>query len=246
MSQPAYQLVMRAGPTPDKAIELNQDRMTIGRDATNEIVINDPEVSRQHARLTAQIGGYILEDLGSTNGTFVDGEKLIGPHLLKPGETVQLGGNVILSFQAVQFDPDATIVSSYGLPAYPPQASPGVYPAGPAAQSPQQVQPFPQAVPAQPQPVPYQVYPVAPPPAAVQTPPTYYAGQIPQNPDEAAIDEVEEEVQPRRSKTWIWVAGGCLLVFLCVCVAATYLFDYLNLYCFPPFDNLFSWLYTCP
>lgn len=245
MSQQAYQLVMHAGPTPNKAIELNQDRMTIGRDATNEIVINDPEISRHHARLTAQIGGYILEDIGSTNGTFVGGERLIGPHLLKPGERVQLGGNVILIFQAVQFDPDATIVSSYGLPAYP-QSSPGSIPVAPVGQSIQPAQPFPQAVPAQPQPIPYQAYPVTPPPAAVQTPPTYYAGQIPQNPDEIAGEEAEEEIQPRRSKTWIWVGGGCLLVFLCVCIGSAYIFDYLNLYCFPPFDNIFSWLYTCP
>ena len=247
MSQQTYQLVMRAGPTPDKTIDLTRDRMTIGRDAANEIVINDPEVSRHHARLTAQIGGYILEDMGSTNGTFVNGERLIGPHLLKPGERVQLGGNIILTFQSLQFDPDATIISSVELPAYPAQGSASAVSAGPAVQGPQPAQSYPQAIPLQPQPVaPQPVYPAAATPAAVQTPPTYYAGQTPQSPEAPEIEEAEVEQPPRRSRTWILAGVGCLLVFLCVCVVVGYAFDTVNLYCVPPFDSAFSWLYTCP
>ena len=51
-----YQLIMRSGPTPGAAYMLEGDQITIGRDLTNGIVINDAEISRRHARLTFQGG----------------------------------------------------------------------------------------------------------------------------------------------------------------------------------------------
>ena len=106
-----FQLIMRSGPTPGAAFALEGDQMTIGRDSTNEIVINDAEVSRRHARLTFQGGKYVLEDLGSTNGTFVNGQRLAGPRVLKPGEVVSFGEQIVLVFEAVNLDPGATMVS---------------------------------------------------------------------------------------------------------------------------------------
>ena len=78
----------------------------------NEFVINDAEVSRKHARISLQGGSFVLEDLGSTNGTFVEGQRLMGPHRLRPGDLILLGENVSLRFEAATFDPDATMVSS--------------------------------------------------------------------------------------------------------------------------------------
>ena len=78
-----FQLIMRSGPTPGAAFTLEGDQITIGRDSVNEIVINDAEISRRHARLTFQGGKYVLEDLGSTNGTFVNGQRLAGPRVLR-------------------------------------------------------------------------------------------------------------------------------------------------------------------
>jgi predicted component of type VI protein secretion system len=106
-----FQLIMRSGPTPGAAFTLEGDQMTIGRDSTNEIVINDAEVSRRHARLTFQGGKYVLEDLGSTNGTFVNGQRLAGPRVLKTGEVVSFGEQIVLVFEAVSLDPGATMVS---------------------------------------------------------------------------------------------------------------------------------------
>jgi predicted component of type VI protein secretion system len=83
----------------------------IGRDSANEIVINDAEVSRRHARLTFQGGKYVLEDLGSTNGTFVNGQRLAGPRVLKPGEVVSFGEQIVLVFEQVSIDPGATVAS---------------------------------------------------------------------------------------------------------------------------------------
>ena len=99
-----YQLIMRSGPTPGAAYTLEGDQITIGRDSTNGITINDAEISRRHARLTFQGGKYILEDLGSTNGTFVNGQRLAGPRVLKPGEVVSFGEQIVLVFEATNFD----------------------------------------------------------------------------------------------------------------------------------------------
>lgn len=77
MAPQTIQLVMRTGPTPGKAFPLSKSEIVIGRDATCDIVINDAEISRRHAKMTMQETGYVLEDLGSTNGTFVDGQRLM-------------------------------------------------------------------------------------------------------------------------------------------------------------------------
>ena len=105
-----FQLIMRSGPTPGASFILEGDQLTVGRDATNEIVINDAEISRRHARLTFQGGKYVLEDLGSTNGTFVNGQRLAGPRVLKAGEVVQFGEQIMLVFEATTIDAGATTV----------------------------------------------------------------------------------------------------------------------------------------
>src|SRR3972149_3698419 len=78
-SNPILKLTMRQGPRTDQSFELLKDVHTIGREAGNDIIINDPQVSRHHARLTLQGNAYILEDLGSTNGSFVNGRRVRGP-----------------------------------------------------------------------------------------------------------------------------------------------------------------------
>jgi pSer/pThr/pTyr-binding forkhead associated (FHA) protein len=138
-----FQLIMRSGPTPGAAFMLEGDQLTIGRDATNDIVINDAEVSRRHARLTFQGGKYVLEDLGSTNGTFVNGQRLAGPRVLKAGEVVSFGEQIILVFEVTNVDAGATVVSpraaavpSSSRPVMPPPPPPveyaGSVPASPA------------------------------------------------------------------------------------------------------------------
>jgi len=134
---------MRSGPTPGASFILEGDQLTIGRDATNEITINDAEISRRHARLTFQGGKYVLEDLGSTNGTFVNGQRLAGPRVLKAGEVVQFGEQIMLVFEVTTVDAGATMVSpraSAAVPSAPRPAAPvpppaeyvGSVPASPA------------------------------------------------------------------------------------------------------------------
>lgn len=107
---PEFQLVMRAGPTPGKAFPVSGDSFTIGREPGNGIVINDPEISRKHSRMWLQGTTYSIEDLGSTNGTFVNGVRLNAPHALRPGEVVALGEQISLVFEAVVSDPNATML----------------------------------------------------------------------------------------------------------------------------------------
>jgi pSer/pThr/pTyr-binding forkhead associated (FHA) protein len=109
MSQ--FQFVMRSGPTPGVTFPLEGDQLIIGRDASNSIAINDAEISRKHSRLSFQGGKYVIEDLGSTNGTFVNGQRLAGPVVLKPGDVVSLGEQIVLMYDAINMDPGATIAS---------------------------------------------------------------------------------------------------------------------------------------
>jgi pSer/pThr/pTyr-binding forkhead associated (FHA) protein len=109
MSQ--FQFVMRSGPTPGVTYPLEGEQLIIGRDSSNNVAINDAEISRKHSRLSFQGGKYVLEDLGSTNGTFVNGQRLAGPVVLKPGDVVSLGEQIVLMYDAINIDPGATIAS---------------------------------------------------------------------------------------------------------------------------------------
>jgi predicted component of type VI protein secretion system len=97
--QTTFQLVMHRGPRPGQVFELPRSTVSIGRDPGNQVVINDPQISRQHARITPQGGLLILEDLGSTNGTTVNGLRIVGAHTLAHGDEIGLGDDVTLTFQ---------------------------------------------------------------------------------------------------------------------------------------------------
>lgn len=65
--------------------------MTIGRNPASEIPLQAPNVSWQHARLDRTPQGALLVDLGSTNGTFVNGQRISAPHLLRKDDVIQIG-----------------------------------------------------------------------------------------------------------------------------------------------------------
>lgn len=149
-----YQLTMRSGPVPGTVYSLEGEQLTIGRDSSNDIAVNDAEVSRRHARLTFQGGKYVLEDMGSTNGTFVNGQRLTGPRVLKSGEVISLGEQIVFVYEAVESDPGATMVSARkaaavarpAAPASPPPAPQpyaGQVPAGPSEVSAKKFNPLP-------------------------------------------------------------------------------------------------------
>ncbi len=92
-----YQLTVLEGPDSGKSILLTGKELYIGRDASSSsLVLSDTEASRQHARVSIYDGGVIhIEDLGSSNGTYVNEEKISGPMKIGPGDRVRLGSTVL-------------------------------------------------------------------------------------------------------------------------------------------------------
>ncbi len=112
MNLSSFQLLIKTGPKSGSLIELGENEYVIGREAGNSIVIDDRGVSRRHARLFVQAGNYSIEDLESTNGTFVNGTRILTATNLRPGDTILLGENVQLIYQAKAAQSDATVVIS--------------------------------------------------------------------------------------------------------------------------------------
>ena len=133
MSSSEFRMIVRTGPNPGTVFELTKEVSLIGRDVTNDVVVGDAEVSRQHSRLTRTPGGYVLEDLGSTNGTFVNGERLVAPRVMNPGDLVALGETVSLTFDATSPEAAATVAQPAAT-AEPAKKAPGAAPQ-PAAQA---------------------------------------------------------------------------------------------------------------
>ena len=88
----------RNGETPSSLIWLNNtldldgDMIRIGRDADNDIVLDDEEVSAEHCQIVRDGDDLILEDLGSTNGTFANGGRVVGRFRLSVGDVMTVGG----------------------------------------------------------------------------------------------------------------------------------------------------------
>jgi len=77
-----------------------KDGTTIGRARDNDIILPHPTVSRQHAKVRLQEGTFLLFDLGSSNGTFVNDERVLEPRQLKDGDVVRFG-EVEMIFKSV-------------------------------------------------------------------------------------------------------------------------------------------------
>ena len=78
-----------------KRVDIAQDPVTIGRHPECEIVLNDQEVSRQHAEVRREDGQFVVVDLGSLNGTKVNGAGVKAPRPLEDGDTISIGAHTI-------------------------------------------------------------------------------------------------------------------------------------------------------
>lgn len=101
MATTQFQLTMRSGPTPGETYPFTADEVLMGRDLANDIPIGQPEVSRRHARFFNDAGDIYIEDLGSTNGTFINGTRISGPQQLRPGDAIMVGENIVLVFEKI-------------------------------------------------------------------------------------------------------------------------------------------------
>ena len=91
----ARRLIVTAGSLVGTKIELTDAAVTIGRAEDSTLVLTDDYASSRHAKLTLRDGDWYLEDLGSTNGTYLDRTKVIGPTLVPPGAPVRIGKTVL-------------------------------------------------------------------------------------------------------------------------------------------------------
>jgi pSer/pThr/pTyr-binding forkhead associated (FHA) protein len=87
-----------SGPNAGARYLLEDIIITIGRETTNDIVVVDPEISRYHLRLRRERRGYSVEDMGSTNGTLLNGMPLTQPVVLSNGDILRLGTIVQLAY----------------------------------------------------------------------------------------------------------------------------------------------------
>jgi len=246
-----FRLVVRRGPQPNQAFEIGKEVTTLGRDITNDIVLNDRETSRHHLRLMRSGDTMTIEDLGSTNGTFVNGKRVSGVTPLQNGDMIGLGETVTMALEAYSNLAEAAPPSApatpppmpapapmppaeqgytpppteYGLPSPPadPYAPPAadVYP-----QQPQAYPGYPEQPPGQQPPGPYQQAPAG--YGAPPAPPGQYPGY---DYDPYAVREENGGTSP-------WLILGCfvffVLVFVCFAGIALTVIDVLNLWCEAP------------
>lgn len=205
-----YQLVMRKGANPGQTFPIDLTEMYIGRDLACEIVIQDTEVSRRHAKIYISGPGFVIEDLGSTNGTFINGQRISSPHALIPGEEIALGDTTTLVFEVSEMDPDATRV------AMPPAQAEHTFVNVPSSSSYPAFTDVPEPISIPPA-TPIQSIPPVPP-----APP--YAGQVPPSPGRPVAPP------KKKSKTWLIILI-IVLVIICGCVALLLIVDSMNLYC---------------
>jgi predicted component of type VI protein secretion system len=93
-----------------------RDRMRIGRLESCEVFVPDDDVSREHATIRRQGEGWVIQDLGSRNGTAVNGKRVKAAATLRPGDEVEIGDLVLV------FEEEAAAGSATPAPVPPPEA----------------------------------------------------------------------------------------------------------------------------
>jgi hypothetical protein len=122
--RPAASLVVRQGTQAGVTFPLTRDQLIIGRQEGVEIVLQDAEVSRRHAQISWQADDYVIHDLGSTNGVFVNGIEITAPQPLQNGDSVRLGQTTLI-FQLTDLAAAASLPGSL-------EEQPAVVPVGQA------------------------------------------------------------------------------------------------------------------
>ncbi|MFZ0546525.1 MAG: FHA domain-containing protein [Candidatus Promineifilaceae bacterium] len=197
-------LVISGVITAQKEYVLSTQPVIIGRENANDLVLKDPEVSRRHARITYQAGRYYVEDLGSTNGTFLNEQPVQTQVPLNHGDVIRLGESIRLTYYGLAAE-DAGETFILEDPQDRIETPPLQRPVG-GYQQPQQYQP----------------------PAQQQQPafggPAYSQPQ----PFQRQSQEFGPPPEPgkERNTTRIVLGCGCLLILLLIaCAASLYLLD---------------------
>ena len=106
-----------------REIEISRTPFTLGRQGDNDLVLLDTRVSRRHAHIVKDGEAYLLEDVGSRHGTFVNGERLTAPRPLHPGDQISLG---VTDAYALTFEMEQArlpgLLEKFGAPTAPTSA----------------------------------------------------------------------------------------------------------------------------
>lgn len=114
------------GPSSVQTFDSTKSEVLIGRIKGNDIVLGRSNISKRHSRIVVKDGKIIVIDLKSTNGTFVNGEKITGPRVMEEGDKIFIGDFTI---EVRETGGGAAVGSSVGAPSMQP------FPSGPSAAS---------------------------------------------------------------------------------------------------------------
>jgi pSer/pThr/pTyr-binding forkhead associated (FHA) protein len=198
-SQRQHILVVTDGPNMGKTYPLQGMICTIGRSADNTVVFDSSRVSRHHLQIRLLPTGTMIEDLGSTNGTWLNSRRLAEPRGLSPGDQIRVADYI--TFEYVVEDPGnaATMISDR------PRGATQVMQGTPHYEPPTPPPPQHQSAPA---------YDAAPPAQPVFEP------AVPEIDYAASVEDVSEEIsEPSKRPKSLYVVIGILVVLICLCLA---------------------------
>jgi pSer/pThr/pTyr-binding forkhead associated (FHA) protein len=197
-NQRHHLLVITEGPNQGRTYPLYEMSCTLGRAADNTVVFDSSRVSRHHAQVRLLPSGAIIEDLDSTNGTWLNGEQLTEPRLLSSGDQIRLADYVTLAYFVEAVGQDATVLEGASSPAT--QVLEDVRPPVGPSDGPRH-------------PVPPDPIDPAPSPQSAYTPPA------PSGYKEQPVPSAATPAPARRRSGWLYALIGLLLALICLCVA---------------------------
>jgi len=109
-------LIVQKGPQSGQQFDLSKEINVVGRDSSADITINDGVISRHHFRIMASGGQFILEDLNSSNGTYLNGMQVFGKTALNPGDVISISPEITFEFRAPQPVSGPTQMASQAVP----------------------------------------------------------------------------------------------------------------------------------
>jgi DNA-binding CsgD family transcriptional regulator len=104
-------------PSGSELVPLAGDRVAVGHDAANDVALPwDATVSQLHAVVERYPSGWCVRDVGSRNGTYLNGDRIVGDHVLRPGDEIRIGQTRLVFRLAAASVPRAETAAAQGAP----------------------------------------------------------------------------------------------------------------------------------